>query len=285
MSTSSYRLLIDCPDRVGIVAQVSAFIADMEGWLLEASYHSDQEEGRFYMRNEIKAVSLSVSLTEFSSRFAQLAESFDMTWRLTESDKPKKMLILASHASHCLADLLHRWQSGDLQCEIPAVISNHENLRDMVEWHGIPFHYVPFPKDNKADAFAQVEQYIRDYKADFTVLARFMQIIPNQLCDNFPGQMINIHHSFLPSFIGANPYQKAFERGVKLIGATCHYVSAHLDEGPIIEQDVVRVTHRHSKEDMVRLGKDVETDVLARGVRLHLEDRVIINGNKTVILD
>ena len=285
MSAASYRLIIDCPDRVGIVAKVSAFIAEFDGWLLEASYHSDQNEGRFYMRNDIKADSLSVSLDEFSQRFSALADSFNMTWRISESDKPKKMLILASHASHCLADLLHRWQSGDLNCEIPAVVSNHENLRSMVEWHGIPFHYVPFPKENKADAFAQVEQYMRDYESDFTVLARFMQIIPNNLCDSFPGQMINIHHSFLPSFIGANPYQKAFERGVKLIGATCHYVSAQLDEGPIIDQDVVRVSHRHSTDDMVRLGKDVETDVLARGVRLHLEDRVIVNGNKTVILD
>ena len=283
--SASYRLIIDCPDRVGIVAEVSAFIAQHGGWLLEASYHSDQDEGRFYMRNEIKADSLAISLQDFCQQFSDLANRFEMHWRITESDKPKKMLVLASHASHCLADLLHRWQSGDLHCEIPAVVSNHENLREMVEWHNIPFHYVPFPKEAKTEAFAQVEQYMQQYQADFTVLARFMQIIPNTLCDNYPGQMINIHHSFLPSFIGANPYQKAFERGVKLIGATCHYVTAQLDEGPIIEQDVVRVSHRHSKEDMVRLGKDVESDVLARGVRLHLEDRVIISGNKTVILD
>ncbi len=285
MTQASYRLIIDCPDRVGIVAEVSKFIAEHDGWVLEASYHSDQSVGRFYMRNEIKADSLSIDLEEFKQGFTELAEKFDMQWKITESAQAKKILILASHASHCLADLLHRWHSGDLFCDIPAVVSNHENLREMVEWHGIPFHYVPFSKENKAEAFDKVAQYMRDYDADFTVLARFMQIIPNSLCDEFPGQMINIHHSFLPSFIGANPYQKAFERGVKLIGATCHYVTAQLDEGPIIEQDVVRVNHRHSKEDMVRLGKDVEKDVLARGVRLHLEDRLIINGNKTVILD
>jgi len=285
MSCPSYRLIIDCPDKVGIVAKVSAFIAEREGWLLEASYHSDQETGRFYMRNEIKADTLNQSLAAFKSDFASLAQSFDMQWRLSESDKPKRMLVLASHASHCLADLLHRWHSGDLQCEIPAVVSNHENLREMVEWHGIPFHYVPFPKEAKGEAFAQVTKWIEHYQADFTVLARFMQIIPTSLCETYAGKMINIHHSFLPSFIGANPYQKAYERGVKLIGATCHYVTAQLDEGPIIEQDVARVSHRHSKEDMVRLGKDVESDVLARGVRLHLEDRVIINGNKTIILD
>ncbi|NRA40713.1 MAG: formyltetrahydrofolate deformylase [Pseudomonadales bacterium] len=281
----SYRLIIDCPDRVGIVAEVSAFIAQHHGWLLEASYHSDQETGRFYMRNEIKVDSLDLTLSEFRQQFAALAQRFDMQWRLTESQQAKKMLILASHASHCLADLLHRWHSGDLACDIPAVVSNHENLREMVEWHDIPFHYVPFPKADKAAAFAEVASYIDHYQADFTVLARFMQIMPNTLCEAYAGQMINIHHSFLPSFIGANPYQKAYERGVKLIGATCHYVTGQLDEGPIIEQDVVRVSHRHSKQDMVRLGKDVESDVLARGVRLHIEDRVIISGNKTVILD
>jgi formyltetrahydrofolate deformylase len=285
MSSCSYRLIINCPDGIGIVAKVSAFIAELDGWLLEASYHSDENQGRFYMRNEIKADSLSVSLDIFMERFAVIADAYNMQWRITESDHAKKMLILASHASHCIADLLHRWHSGDLHCEIPAVISNHENLRAMVEWHGIPFHFVDFNTENKFEAFARVEQLIAQYQADLIVLARFMQIIPNHLCARYTGQMINIHHSFLPSFIGANPYQKAFERGVKLVGATCHYVTADLDEGPIIEQDVVRVSHRQSKDDMVRLGKDVEADVLARGVRLHLEDRIIVNGNKTIILD
>ena len=158
MSSCSYRLIIDCPDGIGIVAKVSAFIADLDGWLLEASYHSDENQGRFYMRNEIKADSLSVSLDTFTERFADIAQAFDMRWRITESDQPKKMCILASHASHCLADLLHRWHSGDLHCDIPAVISNHENLRDMVEWHGIPFHFVDFNADNKPQAFAQVDQ-------------------------------------------------------------------------------------------------------------------------------
>lgn len=285
MSCHSYRLIIHCPDRVGLVAKVSELIAHYNGWLLEASYHSDQDSGIFYMRNEIKADSLSVSLDEFKAALDELAKAFDMRWQLTDSQEPKRMLILASHASHCLADLLHRWHSGDLVCDIPAVVSNHENLREMVEWHGIPFHYVPFPKENKSESFAEVERYIEHYNADFTVLARFMQIVPTSLCAKYHGRMINIHHSFLPSFIGANPYQKAYERGVKLIGATSHYVTGQLDEGPIIEQDVVRVNHRHSKDDMVRLGKDVETDVLARAVRLHLEDRVVISGNKTVILD
>jgi formyltetrahydrofolate deformylase len=172
-----------------------------------------------------------------------------------------------------------------LFCDIPCVISNHENLRSMVEWHNIPFHYVPVAKDKeaKAQAFAEIEQHIDHYRADTIVLARYMQIVPPELCTKYPGRIINIHHSFLPSFIGANPYQKAYDRGVKLIGATSHYVTTELDEGPIIEQDVIRVNHRHAVEDLVRLGKDVEVAVLARALRNHLEDRVIVRGNKTVV--
>jgi formyltetrahydrofolate deformylase len=282
---NSYRLLISCPDKVGIVAEVSRFVAELGGWLLEASYHADEESNWFFMRNEIKASSLTVPLDEFRARFSHIAESYRMQWSITESAKPKRMVILASHASHCVADLLHRWHSNDLFCDIPAVISNHEKLRSMVEWHEIPFHHVAITPENKLEANARIAQLIGDYQADLIVLARYMQIIPPQLCRQFHGKMINIHHSFLPSFIGANPYQRAFDRGVKLIGATCHYVTEDLDEGPIIEQDVMRVNHRHSLADMVRSGKDVEASVLARGIRYHLEDRVIVHGNKTVILE
>lgn len=282
---NSYRLVISCPDRVGIVAEVSRFVAELGGWLLEASYHADEDSGWFFMRNEIRASSLSVSLQEFSARFAKIAEQYNMQWFISESGKPKKMLILASHASHCVADLLHRWHSDDLFCEIPAVISNHEKLRSMVEWHNIPFHYVPITPETKVAANRQIEQLIGQYDADLIVLARYMQIIPQGLCSKYHGKIINIHHSFLPSFIGANPYLRAYNRGVKLIGATCHYVTEELDEGPIIEQDVMRVNHRHSLEEMVRSGKDVEASVLSRGIRYHLEDRVIVHGNKTVILD
>lgn len=281
----SYRLVISCPDRVGIVAEVSRFVAELGGWLLEASYHAEEETGWFFMRNEIKASSLTVSLEEFSARFARIAEQYKMEWFISDSARPKKMVLMCSHASHCVADLLHRWHSGDLQCEIPAVISNHEKLRSMVEWHNIPFHHVPVLPENKSEANRQVEELIEQYDADLVVLARYMQIIPPQLCRKYRGRIINIHHSFLPSFVGANPYRKAYERGVKLMGATCHYVTEDLDQGPIIEQDVMRVNHRHSIDDMVRLGKDVEASVLARGIRYHLEDRVIVHGNKTVILE
>ena len=281
----SYRLVIACPDQVGIVAKVSTFIAEHQGWVLEASYHADESCGMFYMRNEIKASSLSISLEEFTLRFQAIADSYDMQWSIADSAKPKKMVILASHSTHCMADILHRWSSGDLNCEIPAVISNHDSLRSMVEWHGVDFHHVPVSAENKTEANAEIADLLLHYEADFIVLARYMQIIPANLCQQYPGCIINIHHSFLPSFIGANPYQKAFERGVKLIGATCHYVTAQLDEGPIIDQDVIRVSHRDDKDELVRLGKDVETQVLSRGIRMHLEDRVIVQGNKTVNLD
>jgi formyltetrahydrofolate deformylase len=182
-----------------------------------------------------------------------------------------------------LADILNRWHSGDLPCDIPCVISNHEDLRSLVEWHGIPFFHVPVDPKNKAPHFAEVERLVAEHKADVVVLARYMQILPEALCTAMPNKIINIHHSFLPSFIGARPYHQAQERGVKLIGATCHYVTGDLDAGPIIDQDVVRISHRDAVEDMVRLGKDCEKSVLARGLRWHLEDRVLVHGNKTVV--
>ena len=288
----TYRLVISCPDRVGIVARVSQFVAEYGGWLTEANYHSDRDCGWFFMRNEIRADSLKIGLREFSTAFARIADEYKMQWYLRDSTVRQRVVILASHASHCLADLLHRWHSDELFCDIPCVISNHENLRSMVEWHNIPFHYVPIPKvkepkdkEGKAAAFAETERLIEQYRAETIVLARYMQIVPPDLCSKYPGHIINIHHSFLSSFIGANPYQKAYDRGVKLIGATSHYVTTELDEGPIIEQDVIRVGHRHSVDDLVRLGKDVEVAVLARALRNHLEDRVIVRGNKTVVFD
>ena len=281
----TYRLIIHCPDKVGIVAAVSQFIADHNGWLLESNYHADPDSDWFFMRNELKASSLSISLDEFREKFSELATSYNMRWAIYDSKKPQKVVLLASHASHCLADLLHRWHSGELDCEISCVISNHENLRSMVEWHNIPFKYVPVDRNDKAPAFAEMESIIDSYNADTVVLARYMQIIPPQMCSKYKGRMINIHHSFLPSFIGANPYAKAYERGVKLVGATSHYVTEDLDEGPIIDQDVVRVGHSHSEDDLVRLGRDVETIVLARALRNHLENRVIVHGHKTVVFE
>ena len=279
----SYTLVISCPDRVGIVAAVSCFVAERGGSLLESNHHTDVAQGWFFMRNVISASSLQLGPAQFSEQFAPLAAEHDMQWSLRDNSVPQRVAILASHASHCLADILHRWKSGDLDCEIPCVISNHENLRSMVEWHGIPFHYVPVPRENKEEAFARIMDILQRHRAETIVLARYMQIIPPQMCREYAGKLINIHHSFLPSFIGANPYMRAYERGVKLIGATCHYVTEDLDEGPIIEQDVIRVNHSCDKDDMVRLGRDVEQAVLSRGLRYHLEDRVIVHGNKTIV--
>ena len=279
----SYTLVISCPDKVGIVAAVAQFVAVRSGSLLESNHHTDVEQGWFYMRNVISADSLAVGLAQFREEFAPLALEFDMQWHVRDNTELQRVVLMASHASHCLADILHRWKSGELPCQIPCVISNHENLRSMVEWHGIPFHYVPVPKEDKSAAFDQVTDIVQRHQAETVVLARYMQIIPPAICKEFAGRLLNIHHSFLPSFIGANPYQKAYDRGVKLIGATCHYVTEDLDEGPIIEQDVIRVNHSCDKDDMVRLGRDVEQAVLSRGLRHHLEDRVIVRGNKTVV--
>lgn len=278
-----YRLTISCPDRVGIVARVGQFVSSQGGWIVEANHYADPQSGWFFMRHCIKADSLPFGLEEFRQRFAEIAAEYSMQWQINDSQTPKKVILMASKESHCLSDLLHRWHSKELFCDIPCVISNHDDLRSMVEWHGIPFFHVPVDKANKQQHFDRVVSIIREHQADSIVLARYMQILPAAVCDEYAGQTINIHHSFLPSFAGAKPYHQASERGVKLIGATCHYVTQELDAGPIIDQDVMRISHNDSVEDMVRLGKDVEKMVLARGVRSHIEDRVLIHGNKTVV--
>ncbi|MCP5160629.1 MAG: formyltetrahydrofolate deformylase [Hahellaceae bacterium] len=279
----TYRLVISCPDRTGIVAKVSNFLATYNGWITEASHHADQKAGWFFMRNEIKAESMPFDLDSFRIAFEPIAREFSMRWSISDSAVRKRVVLMASKESHCLADLLYRWQSKELDADIVAVIANHDDLRRMVEWHDIPYHCVPVTKENKEEAFAETSWLIDNYSADVVVLARYMQILPSDICQRYAGKVINIHHSFLPSFAGARPYHQAYDRGVKLIGATCHYVTEDLDEGPIIDQDVARVSHSHAIEDMVRLGKDVEKNVLARGLRYHLEDRVIIHENKTVV--
>lgn len=276
-----YTLTLSCPDRVGIVAAVSNFFAQHGGWIVEASYHADTATGKFFMRQEVLADSLAFDVGVLREKFAELAQTFAMDWQLSDSAQKKRLLILVSKQDHCLNDLLHRWRSGELDVEIPCVISNHEDLRSFVEWHGIPFQHVDM--SDKHEAFAKVTELFEQHKVDTLVLARFMQILPPDICRQYQGKVINIHHSFLPSFAGAKPYHQAFERGVKLIGATCHYVTEVLDDGPIIEQDTVRIDHGDSVEDMVRYGRDIEKTVLARGLRYHVEDRVLVCGNKTVV--
>ncbi|MER2490925.1 formyltetrahydrofolate deformylase [Catenovulum sediminis] len=281
----SYRLVIDCPDKVGIVAAVSKFLAEHGASIVEANHHRDTTAGWFFMRHEFEADSIELSLEAFKDEFSQLAQQFQMNWKIVDSSKKQNVVLMASRESHCLADLLHRWHSGELDCNIVAVIANHEHLRHMAQWHGLPYHHVTFAKGDKQAAFDEVRELILQYEADTVVLARFMQIFPDVLCQEFAGRVINIHHSFLPSFAGAKPYHQAHERGVKLIGATCHYVTGDLDAGPIIDQEIIRISHRDSIEDMVRKGKECEKQALARGLRSHIEDRVIINGNKTVVFD
>ncbi len=283
MTTRRYILTISCPDRSGIIAAVSGFIARHKGWIVEASYHTDLETQRFFMRQEILADSLPFDLAEFHVQFSELASEFDMDWRISDSARKKRIVILVSKQDHCLNDLLHRWRSGELQVDVPCIISNHEDLRGFVEWHGIPFHYVPMAMQDKSAAFAEIARLFEQHQGDTLVLARFMQIVPPDLCQRYAGRIINIHHSFLPSFAGAKPYHQAYQRGVKLIGATCHYASAELDAGPIIEQDTTRIDHGDSVEDMVRYGRDIEKTVLARGLRYHVEDRVLVCGNKTIV--
>jgi formyltetrahydrofolate deformylase len=282
-----YTLSASCPDRVGIIARVSGFISEHGGWILESSFHADpaseDSEGRYFMRIEVKADSLPFPLTDFREHFRPIAENLQMDWRIADSAVRKRVVVLVSKQEHCLYDLMARWQSKELDIEIPCVISNHETLRGFVEWHGIPFHHVPVSGANKAAAYAEVQDLFEAAKGDTMVLARYMQILSPELCAANPGRILNIHHSFLPSFVGAKPYHQAYQRGVKLIGATCHYVTADLDQGPIIEQDVIRIDHSDSPEDMVRYGKDIEKTVLARGLRFHLEDRVLVHGNKTVV--
>jgi formyltetrahydrofolate deformylase len=282
-----YTLSASCPDTTGIVARVAGFIAEHGGWITESSYHSenpvDNAAGRYFMRIEIRADSLPFHLAEFRSRFAPLAGELKMDWRISDSAVRKRVVILVSQQEHCLYDLLSRWQSKELDIEIPCVISNHTAFKGFVEWHGIPFHHVPVAPDNKPAAFAEMRRLFDESRADVMVLARYMQILPPELCAAYPGRVINIHHSFLPSFVGARPYHQAYTRGVKLIGATCHYVTEDLDQGPIIEQDVIRIDHSDAVEDMVRYGKDIEKAVLARGLRYHLEDRVLVHGNKTIV--
>ncbi len=280
-----FRLVISCSDRNGIVAKVSSFIAGLGGSIVEANHHTDSENNWFFMRYELLSSSLNNDLKSFKSQFSAIAEVFNMSWHVSDSGLSKKIALFASKESHCLADLLYRWHEKDLPGEVVCVISNHENLRSMVEWYGVPFHYIPVDSKSKLQAFAKSENLVMDYNVDVIVLARYMQIIPPQMCKNYAGKVINIHHSFLPSFVGAKPYHQAFERGVKLIGASCHYVTEELDAGPIIEQDVVRVSHSQTVEDLKRLGRDVEKNVLSKGLRAHLEDRVLVLGNKTVVFN
>lgn len=283
--TVPLRLVGSCSDGVGILARVANFIAERNGNITEAHQYEDPRTRTFFMRYAFDLPAADDPVADFEAAFAPEAEKLGMSWRVAEAGKRQRVVMLVSKIDHCLAYLLHRWKVGDLKIAIPCVISNHEALRELVEWYRIPYYHVPVPKDaeGRQAAFEETGRLIEEAAPDTVVLARYMQIFPPWLCEKFRHRVINIHHSFLPSFVGAGPYRQAEERGVKLIGATCHYVTEDLDAGPIIEQDVVRVRHNDGIEDMKRLGKDVENTVLARGLRYHLQDRVLVHGNKTVV--
>lgn len=279
------RLLISCPDRPGIVAGVSQFLYACGANILDASQHStDPKEGLFFMRMSFQLDNPSFTKEQLEKDFQEkVAAPRKMEWRIDYPDRRKQMVIMVSRYDHCLMELLWRWRSGELPVDIPLVISNHLELKQFVEDFGIPFHYLPVDAGNKPLQEQEAIKLIRRANTDFIVLARYMQILSPEFVSVFPGRIINIHHSFLPAFAGANPYRNAYNRGVKLIGATAHYVTNDLDEGPIIDQDVARVSHKHEVTDLILLGRDIERQVLTRAVIAHIDDRVIIHGNKTIV--
>jgi len=285
---NSAILLISCPDRKGEVATIADFVFRHGGNILHADEHADEESGLFLMRVEFDPKDFDIDLSQkdladFSAQFSPIAETFHMKWRLAQSSQRPRVIILVSKYDHCLVDLLYRHKSGELACDIPLIISNHADNQTIADFYKIPYAIVPVTKDDKSAAEAKIQALIDEQKPDFLVLARYMQILSNDFVNRYPQRIINIHHSFLPAFVGARPYHQAFERGVKLIGATSHYVTEVLDDGPIIEQDVVRVSHRDTVDDLIRKGRDLEKVVLSRAVRWHVENRVLVYGNKTVV--
>jgi formyltetrahydrofolate deformylase len=279
-------LLISCPDQKGLVATVSDFIFRHGGNILHTDEHTDAESAWFLMRVEFDPNGFDLPLGEVARHFDPIADRFGMEWRLTEPGERKRMVIMVSKYDHCLVDLLYRHKIGELNCDIPLIISNHQDNKPIADFYQIPFTVVPVTKDDKNAAEQKQIDLIHEKKANFVVLARYMQVLSEKFVETFPSGIINIHHSFLPAFVGAKPYHQAFQRGVKLIGATSHYVTEVLDDGPIIEQDVVRISHRDSVEDLIQKGRDLEKVVLSRAVRWHIDDRVLLYGNrKTVVFD
>jgi formyltetrahydrofolate deformylase len=276
-------LQLSCPDRVGLLSRISGFVGQHGGNLIEVHQFTEPDAGWFFTRMAIDTHTLKTDLLDLRAAFSPIAEELEATWSIRPAESRQRVVLMVSKLSHCLADLLWRWRTGELVFDIACVIGNHDDLRPLVEREGIPFHYLPVTPETKAQAFKKMEALWLEARADLVVLARFMQIVPGELCARWPGRIMNIHHSFLPSFVGANPYRKAYERGVKLIGATCHYITEDLDAGPIIDQEVIRVEHFHTADDLLRLGRDCERLALARGVRYHLGGRVLLHGNKSIV--
>jgi formyltetrahydrofolate deformylase len=277
----AFILTLSCPDRTGIVHAVSGFLLERGGNIEEAAQYNDHATGLFFMR--VQFACDQVNEADLRTQLESFATSFGMDWKLHSTTQPMRTVILVSKEGHCLNDLLFRWKSGLLPIDIRAIVSNHREFYQLAASYNVPFHHIPVTAANKAEAEAKQYEIIQSEGAELVVLARYMQILSDDLCRKLSGRAINIHHSFLPSFKGAKPYYQAHDRGVKLIGATAHYVTADLDEGPIIEQDVARVDHSKTVEDLTTQGRDTESQVLARAVKWHSEHRVLLNGHKTVI--
>jgi formyltetrahydrofolate deformylase len=284
--SGDYVLVLTCPDRPGVVHAVSGFLVAHGGNIIESQQFGDQLTGRFFMRIDFSVPGTGdeqISADELRVAFADVAQQLDMTFELWDARAPYRTLIMVSKHLHCLNDLLFRHSTGSLQIEIPAVVSNHLDAEPLARAHGLDFVHIPVTPETKPQAEDQLRELIEKHQIHLVVLARYMQVLSNDLCAELSGRAINIHHSFLPSFKGAKPYHQAFDRGVKLVGATAHYVTADLDEGPIIEQDVVRVDHSFNQDQLVTAGRDVEAQVLSRAVRWHAESRVFLNGHRTVV--
>lgn len=277
-------LLVKCPDKPGIVSKLSAFLFERNCNIIESSqYSNNPKDGTFFIRIEFYCKDLNEKRKQFEIDFTEVADFFTMEYKFTYGNEKKRTAIFVSKEPHCLMELLWEWQNGDLNTQIDLVISNHENARSFVEALDIPFYYIPANKDIRKQVEEEQIKLLKDYDIELIILARYMQILTPEFVDHFPNQIINIHHSFLPAFIGAKPYERAYERGVKLIGATSHYVTNDLDEGPIIEQDIERVDHRDHVKTLKTIGRQVERRVLARAVKWHLEDRIIVEDNKTIV--
>ncbi|TLS45417.1 formyltetrahydrofolate deformylase [Streptomyces montanus] len=278
-----FVLTLSCPDQAGLVHAVSGFLVAHSGNILESQQFDDRLQGRFFMRVHFDVADPETSLEHLRADFAPVAEAYRIDWRLHDAAAPTRTLIMVSKYGHCLNDLLFRKSTGALNIEIPAIVSNHRDFESLARSQGIPFHHIPVTPHSKAEAEAELLELVERFEIDLVVLARYMQILSDDLCKRLEGRAINIHHSFLPSFKGARPYLQAHQRGVKLVGATAHYVTPDLDEGPIIEQDVVRVDHSHDPDQLVTLGRDVEARALARAVQWHSESRILLNGQHTVV--
>ncbi|GAB5451553.1 MAG: formyltetrahydrofolate deformylase [Halioglobus sp.] len=283
-ATTSYTLSFSCPDRLGVVARYSGLLYECGAYITEVSNYSDPVSDRFFLRCVFDDRALTVSIDELKQRWQTLAVELHLDYTLRSATQRPRLLLAVSRYDHCLSALLTRWRSGALSADIAAVVSNHEDCRDLSEFYGLPYHYLPVTPENRQAQEQAILEVMREQAADTLVLARYMQILSDDLCDQLEGRAINIHHSFLPGFKGAKPYHQAYERGVKVIGATAHYVTRDLDEGPIISQEVRPIDHEISVEQMVHLGHDIEATALCQAVRLHCEQRVILNGQRTVIL-